>query len=44
MVVWRGEGHRECGWSYGEGRVKARKLMEVVMEAIVTVVPPQCKL
>ena len=44
MVVWRGEGHREYGWSYGEGRVKARKLVEGVMEAIATVVPPQYKL
>ena len=20
MIVWRGEGHREYGWWYGEGR------------------------
>lgn len=28
QVCIAGEGHRECGWSYGEGRVKARKLVE----------------
>ena len=28
QVCIAGEGHRECGWTYGEGRVKARKLVE----------------